>query len=214
MTISYQQPCKLTQAAAPARIDELVRDNDAAIEARVQVLASAIAAESGSPQPDFALVDCLHQQVVDLRTIQGNFRHFVLGAPSLAARQQSSSTNVSDSAVRLSRCLASGQVHANCQRPASQRHRSVWWLMPTLAHISAAPCYRSPAAGRGAGRGGQQPRPALQRAAQPCRPGHPCEPHHEFSPESRGAWLPITCLTCETFQTSPEQRHCSVGICS
>lgn len=76
-------PPVMTQAAVPVRVDELVRDNDAAIEARVQVLASAIAAESGAPQPDFALVDCLHQQIADLRTIQGNFRQFVWGASSL-----------------------------------------------------------------------------------------------------------------------------------
>ena len=66
------------------RVTDLVRDNDAAIETRVQVLASAIAAESGAPQPDYALIDCLHQQIVDMRTVQGNFRQFLLGAASLA----------------------------------------------------------------------------------------------------------------------------------
>ncbi len=69
-----------TQAAAPVRVDDLVRDNDAAIEARVQVLASAVAAASGAPQPDYALIDCLHQQILDMRTVQGNFRQVLLGA--------------------------------------------------------------------------------------------------------------------------------------
>ena len=68
------------------RVDDLVRDNDAAIEARVQVLASAVAAESGAPQPDYALIDCLHQQIVDMRTVQGNFRQFLLGTSLSWAR--------------------------------------------------------------------------------------------------------------------------------
>jgi hypothetical protein len=62
------------------RVDELVRDNDAAFEARVQALASAVAAETNTAQPDFALIDCLRQQIVDMRTIQDNMHHFMLGA--------------------------------------------------------------------------------------------------------------------------------------
>ena len=62
------------------RVDELVRDNDAAIEARVQALAAAVAAESNAVQPDFALIDCLRQQIIDMRTIQDNMHHFLVGA--------------------------------------------------------------------------------------------------------------------------------------
>ena len=108
-----------TQAATPVWVDDLVRDNDAAIEARVQVLASAVAAESGAPQPDYALIDCLHQQIVDLRTVQGNFRQFLLGAFPSWARALALKQRCCPSV--LASCRPAALRSAVCQHLAPQQ---------------------------------------------------------------------------------------------